>query len=88
MGVDGFEPSTLCLGITRKLSTMAARHSFSTQLKRTGISVEAIRELLGHKNLKTTMNYLDSFEDEPKARQVENLLPFRRKSEDVEGVKG
>ena len=40
------------LGIERKLSTMAARHSFSTQLKRTGISVEAIQELLGHKNLK------------------------------------
>ena len=57
MGVDGFEPSTLCLGITRKLSTMAARHSFSTQLKRTGISVEAIQELLGHASLSTTQIY-------------------------------
>ena len=40
------------------------------------------------KNLKTTMNYLDSFEDETKAKQVENLLPFRKKLEEVEGVKG
>ena len=74
------------LGIARKLSTMAARHSFSTQLKRTGISVEAIQELLGHKNLKTTMNYLDSFEDESKAKQVENLLPFRKKLQAVDGI--
>lgn len=76
------------LGISRKLSTMAARHSFSTQLKRTGISAEVIQELLGHKNLKTTMNYLDSFDDETKAKQVENLLPFRKKLEKVEGAKG
>lgn len=76
------------LGITRKLSTMAARHSFSTQLKRTGVSTEAIQELLGHKNLKTTMNYLDSFEDAAKAKQVENLLPFKRKISDVDRVKG
>ncbi len=74
------------LGITRKLSTMAARHSFSTQLKRTGISVEAIQELLGHKNLKTTMNYLDSFEDSSKAQQVENLLPFKKKLHTIEGI--
>ena len=74
------------LGIGRKLSTMAARHSFSTQLKRTGISVEAIQELLGHKNLKTTMNYLDSFEDASKAKQVENLLPFRKKQQAADGV--
>jgi len=76
------------LGITRKLSTMAARHSFSTQLKRTGISVEAIQELLGHKNLKTTMNYLDSFEDTSKAQQVENLLPFKKQPQAAEEVKG
>jgi site-specific recombinase XerD len=67
---------------------MAARHSFSTQLKRTGISVEAIQELLGHKNLKTTMNYLDSFEDTSKAQQVENLLPFKKQPQAAEEVKG
>lgn len=58
----------------------------STQLKWTGISVETIQELLGHKNLKTTMNYLDSFEDESKAKQVENLLPFRKKLQAADSV--
>ena len=66
------------IGIAQKLSTMAARHCFSTQLKRPGVNVEAIRELLGHHNLKTTMSYLDSFEDASKAEQVANLLPFRK----------
>jgi len=76
------------LGITQKLSTMAARHSFSTQLKRSGVNVEAIREALGHHNLKTTMSYLDSFEDESKAKQVENLLPFKKKPKDDDVEKG
>jgi integrase/recombinase XerD len=71
------------LGIARKLTTMAARHSFSTQLKRSGASPEVIREMLGHNNLKTTMNYLDSFEDESKAEHAKNLLPFRKKLQAV-----
>lgn len=67
---------------------MAARHSFSTQLKRSGTSVEMIQEVLGHKNLKTTINYLDSFEEAAKARHVENLLPFKKKLQEGEDVKG
>jgi len=39
-----------------------------------------------HKNLKTTMNYLDSYEDKSKAKQVENLLPFRKKLQAADGV--
>lgn len=76
------------LGITQKLSTMAARHSFSTQLKRSGVNIEAIRELLGHHNLKTTMSYLDSFEDASKVEQVANLLPFKKKPKEDDGEKG
>jgi integrase/recombinase XerD len=65
------------LGLGSKITTMTARHSFATQLKRSGLSPEAIRELLGHKDLKTTMNYLASFDDETKAKQAQNLLPFK-----------
>jgi hypothetical protein len=32
------------------------------------------------------MNYLDSFEDASKAKQVENLLPFKKKLQAVDGV--
>ncbi len=52
----------LSFGVT--LSTIWARHSFATYLKRSGISVEVISESLGHTNIETTQNYLDSFTDD------------------------
>lgn len=59
--------------INKNLTTYVARHSFSTVLKRKGISTEFISEALGHSNLATTQSYLDSFEDETK-KQYANLL--------------
>ena len=53
-----------------------ARHSAATQLKRSKVDTEFIREFLGQKNLKTTQNYLDSFEDETKVEEARKLLPF------------
>ena len=37
-------------------------------------------------NLKTTLNYLDSADDTSMAKQVENLLPFKRKLLDAKSV--
>lgn len=64
------------LGIEIDLKTYAARHSFATILKRSGVSSEFISESLGHKDLKTTENYLDSFEDEMKLEFQNKLLEF------------
>jgi site-specific recombinase XerD len=61
------------LGFDKNLTTYVARHSFSTVLKRSGVSIEYISEALGHQNLKTTESYLDSFE-ESKKREYANLL--------------
>ncbi len=52
----------LKLGVT--VSTYWARHSFATFLKWKGVSIEVISEALGHTDISTTQNYLDSFEDE------------------------
>jgi hypothetical protein len=54
------------LEINNDLTTYAARHSFATVLKRSGVSTEFISEALGHNSLKTTKHYLASFE----AKQV------------------
>lgn len=54
------------LGIEQKIGTYAARHSFSTVLKRKGVSTEFIKESLGHSSVIVTENYLDSFADEVK----------------------
>lgn len=48
-------------GITEKLTTYVARHSYATILKRSGISTSVISEAMGHDSEKTTKIYLDSF---------------------------
>jgi len=63
------------LGITKKVTTYTARHSFSTILKRSGASIEFISESLGHSDIKTTENYLDSFEDSVKKEFAKKLIP-------------
>lgn len=65
------------LGINKKITTIVTRHSFSTQLKRSGVSTEYIQEALGHTNKKTTENYLDSFEKEIKKEYARKLTSFK-----------
>ena len=64
-------------GIEKNITTYYARHTFSTVLKRSGVSYEFISESLGHHDLRTTENYLDSFEDATKKEYSERLLPFK-----------
>ena len=59
--------------IEMKIGTYAARHSFSTVLKRKGAPTSFIRESLGHSSELTTENYLDSFTDDVKLEYA-NLL--------------
>ncbi len=61
------------LKIEQKIGTYSARHSFSTVLKRKGVSTEFIKESLGHSSQVTTENYLDSFTDDVKLEYA-NLL--------------
>jgi integrase len=64
------------LGIEKRITTIVTRHSFSTQLKRAGVSTEYIQEALGHTNKTTTENYLDSFEKEIKKEYASKLTAF------------
>ncbi len=64
------------LELELKLTTYSARHSFATVLKRSGAPIEFISESLGHKDLRTTENYLDSFVDEAKETFQKKLLNF------------
>lgn len=61
------------LKIEQKIGTYAARHSFSTTLKRKGVSTELIKESLGHSSLAVTENYLDSFTDDVKLDITKHL---------------
>lgn len=58
------------------ISTYTARHSFATVLKRSGANIAYISESLGHSSLRTTENYLSSFEREERQRNAELLTKF------------
>jgi len=59
-----------------KISTYTARHSYATVLKRSGANVSFIAESLGHADIRTTENYLASFEKEERAKTNANLTKF------------
>lgn len=52
------------LGITEKLTSYVSRHSMAMTLQSNGTPREIISQVMGHKDLKTTNVYLDSFGDE------------------------
>lgn len=58
------------------LSTYTARHSYATVLKRSGANIAYISESLGHNDLKTTENYLASFEKEERQKNASLLTNF------------
>lgn len=65
------------LGINKKVTTMAWRHTFATIMKKSGASTEYIQEAFGHTNVRTTENYLDSFDLETKKTHAKSLTAFK-----------
>ena len=61
-------------GIETNLTTYVARHTFATVLKRSGVDISKISELLGHDSEKTTKIYLGDFENEELYAATLNLL--------------
>ena len=58
------------------LSTYTARHSYATVLKRSGANIAYISESLGHADLRTTENYLASFEKDERMKNAAYLTNF------------
>ncbi len=65
------------VGIKKRVSTMTWRHSYATILKHSGASTEFIQESLGHTDIRTTENYLDSFDLDIKKKYSNDLMAFK-----------
>lgn len=63
--------------IEKMAKTMECRHSASTIMKNSGLPAHYIKESLGHTSLKTTENYLGSFEDNQKKEFSKVLDGFK-----------
>ena len=68
------------VGIDKNVTTYFARHSFATVLKRSGVEIPMISELLGHSSVNVTESYLDSFENEQIQKETDVLTAGFRKA--------
>jgi integrase len=66
------------IGINKKVTTYAARHSYCTILKNSGAPTEFIRDSVGHGSIDVTENYFDKYPDEIKRKYAATLLPFKK----------
>jgi integrase len=61
------------VGISEKISTYTARHSWATISKNSGAPVAFIKEQLGHSSVSVTERYLDSFEESTRIAHSEKI---------------
>lgn len=61
--------------IPKVVSSYVARHSFATNLRRANVQISMIQEAMGHETETQTMTYLEEFDEELLAQQIEVALP-------------
>ena len=62
------------LGIQKKITYYCARHSFATILKFNNISIDIIKEALGHKDIKSTMSYLNTLPSNTLDKMIDDVI--------------
>lgn len=63
--------------LPENISTYWARHSFASNFVASGGSIVDIMESMGHNNIQTTQNYLQSFEGDAKKKILNSLMDFK-----------
>lgn len=65
---------TTNLHIKKKITYYCARHSFATILKFNNISIDIIKEALGHKDIKSTMSYLNTLPSNTLDKMIDDII--------------
>lgn len=61
-------------GLAKRVTPRMLRHSFATQLLRNGYDVYVVRDLLGHRDVSTTLRFLGGIERSPAVRSPLDTL--------------
>lgn len=61
--------------LAKRVTPRVLRHTFAMQLLRNGCDVYVVRELLGHRDVSTTLRYLAGMERSPAVRSPLDTLP-------------
>ena len=64
------------LKISKNITYYCARHSFATILKFNNISIDIIKEALGHKDIKSTMSYLNTLPSNTLDKMIDDVINF------------
>ena len=54
---DAIHAAVVVSGVSKNVSSHTFRHSFATHLLAAGYDIRTVQELLGHKDIRTTMIY-------------------------------
>jgi len=60
-------------GLTGRYSPHCLRHTFATQLLNAGVTLEVLKELMGHRSIRMTLRYTQLY-DETKRRQYDQAM--------------
>jgi site-specific recombinase XerD len=60
-------------GISKRYSPHCLRHTFATQLLNAGVSLEVLKELMGHRSIQMTLHYTQLYES-TKRRQYDQAM--------------
>jgi site-specific recombinase XerD len=52
-----FREAVRAVGLAKRASCRTLRHSFATHLLETGYDIRTVQELVGHRDVRTTMIY-------------------------------